>query len=140
MKLFKVGVLVVFLLTLALANVAVGQSLTLGGIGGRIVDPAGAVVPNATVELKSLDTGSTQTTTTSGEGTYRFNLLKPGRYEVTVAVSGFAKVVQSTHGIRWSDGGHEMLRGNFKDGETIEVSAAAPTNQHGSCIGHVAHT
>ena len=96
MKLFKVGVLVVFLLTLALANVAVGQSLTLGGIAGRIMDPTGAVVPNATVELKSLDTGETQVATTSGEGTYRFSLFRPGRYEISMAVTGFAKTVQST--------------------------------------------
>lgn len=126
MKLFKVGVLVVILLTLALANVAVGQSLTLGGIGGRIVDPAGAVVPNATVELKSLDTGSTQTTTTSGEGTYRFNLLKPGRYEVTVAVSGFAKVVQSTTVSVGQNAELDVTLEISKTAETIEVSAAAP--------------
>lgn len=79
MKLFRMGVVVAFLLTLVLAGYAAGQSLTLGGIAGRVTDPAGAVIASANVGLKSLDTGEEHSTTTSSDGTYRFNLLKPGR-------------------------------------------------------------
>jgi hypothetical protein len=74
----------------SVADQAAGQSLIAGDIAGRITDPAGAVVPNATVNLKSLDTGVALTTKSSGEGSYRFSLLKPGRYEVSTSVGGFA--------------------------------------------------
>ena len=43
---------------------AFGQSLTSGDIAGTVTDPSHAVVPNATVELRSLDSGSTQTAVT----------------------------------------------------------------------------
>ena len=35
-----------------------GQSLIAGGISGTVVDPRGAVIPDASVDLKSLDTGA----------------------------------------------------------------------------------
>ncbi len=126
MKPFRMEVVVAFLLTLAFATFAAGQSLTLGSIAGRVTDPAGAVVPSATVVLKSLDTGETQTVTTSGEGTYRFNLLKPGRYEVSTSVTGFAKTVQSTSVAVGQTSEVDVVLEISKTAETIEVSAAAP--------------
>jgi len=68
---------------------AVAQSLLSGDIAGTVTDPSGAVVPAAKVDLKSLDTGSTQSTTTGSDGGYHFSLLKPGRYSVRVAITGF---------------------------------------------------
>ena len=126
MKLFRMGVVVAFLLTLVFANLAAGQSLTLGGITGRVTDPAGAVIPNAAVGLKSLDTGETQTTTTNGEGNYRFNLLKTGRYEISTAVVGFAKTVQSTTVAVGQTTQVDVTLEISKTAETIEVSGAAP--------------
>ena len=70
-----------------------GQSLTTGNITGTVLDPSHAVVPNATVNLKGLDTGSTASTTTNASGGYSFNLLKPGRYQITVKQAGFAEVI-----------------------------------------------
>ncbi len=126
MKLFKVGVLVVLLLALVFANVAAGQSLIQGGIAGRVTDPTGAVVPNAPVELKSLDTGSVQTNTTNGEGNYRFALLKPGRYQITVNVTGFARVIQSTTVSVGQTAQLDVALEISRTAETVEVSAAAP--------------
>jgi outer membrane receptor protein involved in Fe transport len=126
MKLFRMGVVVAFLLTLVFANYASGQSLTTGGISGHVTDPAGAVVPSAAVSLKNLDTGEQQATTTGADGTYRFNLLKPARYEVTVTVAGFAKVVQSTTVTVGQTADLSVVLEISKTAETIEVSAAAP--------------
>ena len=80
-----------FTIALCLTLHLAAQSLTTGGISGTITDPTGAVVPNVTVNLRSLATGAVQTTTTNEAGTYRFTLLKPGRYEVSSAPSGFQK-------------------------------------------------
>ena len=126
MKLFRIGVFVAFLLALVCVNQAVGQSLTLGGIAGRITDPTGAVVPNATVNLKSLDTGETQVGTATGEGTYRFSLLRPGRYEISTAVTGFAKTVQSTTVLVGQTSQVDVTLEISKTLMTIEVSGTAP--------------
>ena len=124
--LFRMGVVVAILVMVVFASNAGAQSLTLGSIAGRVVDPAGAVVPAATVNLKSLDTGETQTAATSGEGTYRFNLLKPGKYEVSVSVSGFAKTVQTTSVVVGQTNEVNFTLEISKAAETIEVSGAAP--------------
>ena len=60
-----------------------------GDIAGTVTDPSGAVVPSAKVALKSVDTGATQNSTTNQNGNYRFSLLKPGRFSVSVTQSGF---------------------------------------------------
>jgi hypothetical protein len=124
--LFRMGVVVAILVTIVFASNAAAQSLTLGSIAGRVVDPAGAVVPSATVNLKSLDTGEEQTSTTNGEGIYRFNLVKPGKYEVSVSVSGFAKTVQSISVTVGQTSEVNFTLEISKAAETIEVSGAAP--------------
>src|SRR5260370_23883700 len=65
------------------------QSVTSGDIVGLVADPSGAVIPNAQVTLKSDEKGNTQVQSTSDRGTYRFSLLAPGSYSVSVAVPGF---------------------------------------------------
>ena len=44
---------------------------------------------NASITLKSQENGSTQAQSTNSRGGYRFSLLLPGRYTVSVAVAGF---------------------------------------------------
>lgn len=130
MKLFRMGVVVAFLLTLVFAGNAAGQSLTLGSIAGRVTDPAGAVIANATIGLKSLDTGEEHSTATSSEGTYRFNLLKPGRYEVSTSVTGFAKTIQSVSVAVGQTTEVDMALEISKAAETIEVLWRGAANQH----------
>ena len=68
---------------------ASAQSLTQGGVRGTVTDPSGAVIPNANVELKSVDTGATQTRKTTGTGAYDFALLPPGSYNVTYSAPNY---------------------------------------------------
>ena len=75
---------------------AFGQSTTAGDIAGTVSDPTGAVVPGANVTLNSLSTGTTGTATTNAQGYYRFALLAPGQYTVTVVAAGFGKAEKST--------------------------------------------
>jgi hypothetical protein len=56
---------------------------------GVAVDPTGAVLPNAQVSLTPLSGAATQSTTTDGTGTFRFERVVPGRYEVRVTFEGF---------------------------------------------------
>ena len=65
------------------------QTTTTGELSGTIKDASGAVVPNASITLKSIDTGSVLSTQTSATGAYRFSLLQPGNYLVTATAAGF---------------------------------------------------
>jgi hypothetical protein len=65
------------------------QTNTTGDITGAVVDPSGSVVPNAKVTISSDTKGNTQETSTGAQGTYRFYLLTPSSYTVTVSSTGF---------------------------------------------------
>jgi Carboxypeptidase regulatory-like domain len=121
-----VGVAVALLLLLTCASVGQAQSLVAGDISGVVSDPSGAVISGAAVTLIGLDTGSNQSTTSGSDGTYRFSLLKPGRYQITVDVSGFAKVIQSTTVSVGQAARLNVVLEISKAAQTIEVSAATP--------------
>ena len=118
---------VVGLLTLCLATAPMfGQSLTTGNVSGTLFDPSHAVVPGATITLKSLDNGTTATDTTSSTGTYHFSLLKPGSYQVTVRQPGFAELEERTVVELGSVTVVNLNLTVSKQIETVEVSGAAP--------------
>jgi hypothetical protein len=74
---------------------AFGQSLVSGDISGTVLDPNGAAVTGAQVKATSKETGSISIATTSATGLYRFSLLKPGAYMITVSASGFKATTAS---------------------------------------------
>ena len=59
-----------------------------GSIEGVVKDTSGAVLPGVTVEAKSSGSGLLSTTS-DGNGNYRFPSLLPGLYEVSANLSGF---------------------------------------------------
>jgi hypothetical protein len=67
---------------------AFSQTITTGDVVGVVSDTSGAVVPGATVTLKSVDSGETRTETSNGQGQYRFPLLKPGDYILAASTPG----------------------------------------------------
>ena len=106
--------------------VVMAQSLITGDIIGTAVDPTSAVVPNAAVTLKSLDTGATQTTRTNATGFYHFPLLKPGRYEISIKQAGFGELKQmATVQVGQTTTANLNLTVS-QSSETIEVTGEAP--------------
>ena len=83
-------------ITLIVIGLALGfgqvsaQSTVTGGISGRITDPQGAVVPNATITITNAGTNSVVTVNATDDGGYRASNLQPGTYRVEITVSGFA--------------------------------------------------
>src|SRR5829696_9292275 len=67
------------------------QAQFRAGIQGTISDSSGALVPQAKVTLKDLETGKVQEVTSSDEGFYRMLGLAPGKYELTVEKEGYKK-------------------------------------------------
>src|ERR1051326_9063267 len=64
-----------------------------GTLTGVITDPTGAVVPNASIEVKNSDTGAVFQGGTSATGNYTFALPR-GTYEMSASVTGFKKYVR----------------------------------------------
>jgi hypothetical protein len=101
-----------------------GQSLIAGDISGLVIDPSEAAVPDAAVTLKSLDTGAVIEGKTSSDGYFRFALLKPGQYEVSVSKGGFSRLVQN---VQVNVGKTASMTLNLEisaKAETIEVTTA----------------
>jgi hypothetical protein len=127
MRFERFPIVLVVLLTLSLTTVPMfGQTLTTGSISGTVLDPSHAVVPNATVNLKSLDTGATASTVSSSTGGYTFSLLKPGSYQVAVKQTGFAETAQNVQVQVGQTTKADIDLAVSKGTETIEVSGTAP--------------
>jgi outer membrane receptor protein involved in Fe transport len=83
------------LLVLGLAPIAWAQTqITTGVVQGTVVDPSGAVVPGAEVEVRNIGTNARRTLTTGEDGRFVFLQLASGPYTVTVKKDGFATLVQ----------------------------------------------
>jgi hypothetical protein len=65
-----------------------------GSISGTVVDPSGAVVPDALVEIHQAVSGYDQTTTTDTKGNFNFPNVPFNPYHMTVSAAGFAKSAQ----------------------------------------------
>jgi hypothetical protein len=68
---------------------AVGQS-TFGSIVGVVHDTTQAVVPGASVKIRSLEDNSSRSTTSDQNGSFEFVNLKPGNYALSAQAEGFA--------------------------------------------------
>ena len=62
-----------------------------GSIAGSVRDSSGGTIPDATVEVSSIQQGFTRTTTSNASGDYLVPGLPPGTYNVTVTAKGFEK-------------------------------------------------
>lgn len=113
----------IFLLASLLVVSAAAQSTVSGDVSGIVTDPTGAVLPNAPVTLTNNGTGAKQNTTTNAAGVYRFSLLTPGGYTVSVTPQGFQEVkrgVTVTVGQASTVNLQAAIAGG---GQTVEVTA-----------------
>jgi hypothetical protein len=81
----RISLLSVFLLS---ASACFGQTV-LATVTGTITDQTGAVVADAPVSLKNVDTGQVYAGASSDAGNYTVPQLPIGDYNLTVAVPGF---------------------------------------------------
>jgi len=63
-----------------------------GSLGGRVTDASGAIVPGASVVVRSLTTGVQQSAQTNHAGLYRLPVVMPGAYSITASLKGFRDV------------------------------------------------
>lgn len=87
----KWGKAIVICLCLSLFTVlARAQGGNQGSMTGTVVDPSGALIPEAVITATHRTTGSTYTTHTNEEGVFQFAILPVGMYQVTANKQGFA--------------------------------------------------
>jgi hypothetical protein len=73
---------------LCVPGMVFGQAQT-GSVSGVVLDPTDALIPGAKCTLKSAATGTVREIETSSVGTFRFDLLLPGIYHLTITKEGF---------------------------------------------------
>lgn len=120
---FAVLVVIALSLTPALARAQGGT----GQIVGQVKDQQGAVLPGVTMTVQNDATGVLRTTTTDGEGRYRFPALGPGRYTVRAELQGFARQevtnIEMTIGLELA---HDLTLTLQSVQEIVTVAGAAP--------------
>jgi len=78
-----------------LFSVRPAHAQATGSIVGSVVDPSGARVAGATVTVEESDRGFRRSDVTNDTGSFSFNALPPGNYQVMVESSGFSKSTQT---------------------------------------------
>ena len=96
-------------------------------ISGTVTDQSGAVVANATVTVKNVDTAAVRSTATDESGLYRMFSLPVGKYEIRAQKPGFSDEVRT--GVRLAVGQSATLDLSLRVGaanQEITVNADAP--------------
>jgi hypothetical protein len=76
---------------MVLAAAMFGQALT--SLTGTVVDPSGALVPGASINIQNIATHATRETVSDGSGRYSLLQVQPGTYTVTAKAAGLADVM-----------------------------------------------
>src|SRR5215475_2859483 len=107
-----------------------GQTVS-SSLVGTVLDPASAVIPGASVTLNDLDSGNVRSAVTDSSGLFRFVNVTPGNYKLTVQVTGFKVLVQTSIVVAANEthdlGKMSLALGNTS--EQISVEAKATTIQ-----------
>ena len=82
-----------FILAVLTLLVTVASGQYRAAVQGVVMDPTGAMVPDATVTVINTETNSSRTAATSVEGVFSVTGLSPGRYKITVDKEGFAQAL-----------------------------------------------
>ena len=102
-------------------------SLLPGQLGGLVVDPSGAVVPNARITVTQTETGATRNVMTDNSGRWIVSNLPSGNVRVDVNANGFQRNVRnfSYDGSRPAPFVTSLNVGTVT--ETVTITSNAPT-------------
>jgi hypothetical protein len=126
-KLLRLTLLTCLLLAVS-AFCTFGQSTVTGAIGGLVTDPNGAVVPDATVTARNVETNKEDAATTDSEGRYRIVNLQPGTYTVSVNAQGFGTFTQEKVVVevgRVTELNSQLALGSTNAG-SVDITSEAP--------------
>jgi hypothetical protein len=119
-------------LWVGLCAAAFGQGTT-SRVLGTVQDSSGAIVPDAAVKLVNEATGVVFATKSSSAGTYAFEAVQPGTYELDVEAAGFRAVASHQNVVTIGQPATINVKlqvGSVSD--SVNVSASAELVQTGS--------
>ena len=130
-------IFVLIALFLSSATLSFAQSGTTS-LRGTISDPAGSVVPDASLTLSSLEIGVTLSAHSDKNGFYQFLDVRPATYVLTVNASGFAPFRQSGLVLLVSTPATSDVQLQIASGATtVEVQASSQTvNTQDATLGN----
>ncbi len=107
-----------------------------GQMGGYVVDPSGAMVPNARVTVTSKENGVTRTAVTNGEGRWLIGGLGSGNYKSQIEMPGFKTSVYNLDYDANRPSMYSFRLDVASMAETVEVTAEAPQIETGANVFH----
>ena len=113
--------------TLLASGLTGARAQSTATLAGTVTDPTGAVVPAASVVIKSLATGVERKAVTDDAGNYTAPSLQPGEYQVVVDAPGFSKYVVQT--VTLQVDAHLTVNAKLalqSAGETVQVEGTPP--------------
>ncbi|HYO81958.1 MAG TPA: TonB-dependent receptor [Bryobacteraceae bacterium] len=112
---------------LGAALTSVVAQTTTGDILGTVRDSSGAVMTDAKVTVRNIETNITGGTVSATDGSFRVPLLPSGTYELTVEKQGFARYVQRPITLRLNQQAEiDVAMQVAATSETVSVIADAP--------------
>ncbi len=108
-------------------TIAARAQAPTGTLRGRVTDPSGAVISQATVMANTSD-GRSVTVVTNNQGVYEFKGLSPGSYTVTTVAKGFA--TDQEEGVNVTAGQSQQLDIGLQievEKQQVEVQSETPT-------------
>jgi A-macroglobulin TED domain/Alpha-2-macroglobulin family/Carboxypeptidase regulatory-like domain/A-macroglobulin receptor binding domain len=97
----------------------------LAQMGGTVIDPTGALVTAATIEVREISTGKQRTAKTDAAGRFTLSALPAGDYQVRITCAGFNPAAQT---VTLHPRDRAVLAATLSVGgstETVEVGADA---------------
>jgi Carboxypeptidase regulatory-like domain len=102
---------------------APGRAQVTASITGTVEDATGAVVREATIAVKSQETGASRTVTTDDSGNYRILSLPLGPQELKAEKQGFKSVVRT--GVSLEVGQEAVVNFRLEVGELVQQMAVS---------------
>ncbi|MGB7130459.1 MAG: carboxypeptidase regulatory-like domain-containing protein [Candidatus Sulfotelmatobacter sp.] len=113
----------ILLLCLVSISTSAHAQSTFGSIVGVVHDATQAVIPGASVNIRSLDDNSTRSTNSDNNGSFEFVNLKPGNYALSAEAQGFADFhVPSAELTARQELRIDVILGLKTQSQTVEVS------------------
>jgi hypothetical protein len=114
------------LLSVLLSTCPIVRAQHLGRVQGSISDPSGALVPQATIQVKNQRGGESHLTKADKTGHFVLTGLPTGQYTITVDAPGFARFVRRN--VTVIAGGERPLKIQLalaSQAQTVQVNGAA---------------
>lgn len=118
---------ILWLTLISLGGISPASAQVAAAISGKVEDSSGAVVSDATVTVKDLETGATRSAVTDASGNFRLLGLSVGPQEVRAEKHGFKATVRT--GINLEVGQEVKLDLRLELGDVVQqvvVSGEAP--------------